>query len=223
MDPFGGWTEEPLSTHKYLYVHADPVNFVDPLGLAAATEHGGLIGMIIRLIQPLIRLGRAIACLFLWAASWIASFVSFLAWLVVRTIAAAMKLAHCVCRLGKIPPAKGALRDWLREAPDLLADALDWYANAPDWFGIDPDNDPVRRRTPQENDDFRNSPSERGRRGHHPHAVSLGGPPGQKLTPTGERRRGPRNRTHRRVTDFEGRIRREIDSFCTNKKIRLFT
>jgi RHS repeat-associated protein len=223
MDPFGGWIEDPLSTHKYLYVHADPVNFVDPLGLAAAAERGGLMSIILRLIQPLIRLGRAIACIFLHAASWIASFVSFFAWLVVRTIAAAMKLAHCVCKLGKYPRGRGPLRDWLREAPDLLQDALDFYNNAPDWFGIDPDNDPVRRRTPAENDAFRDSPSERGRRGHHPHAVSLGGPPGQRLTPTGERRRGPRNPRHTRASNFERRLRREIDTFCTNRKIRLFT
>ncbi len=223
MDPFGGWIEDPLSTHKYLYVHADPVNFVDPLGLAAAAERGGLMSIILRLIQPLIRLGRAIACIFLHAASWIASFVSFFAWLLVRTIAAAMRLAHCVCKLGKYPRGRGPLRDWLREAPDLLQDALDFYNNAPDWFGIDPDNDPVRRRTPAENDAFRDSPSERGRRGHHPHAVSLGGPPGQRLTPTGERRRGPRNPRHTRASNFERRLRREIDSFCTNRKIRLFT
>ena len=221
-DPFAGWVEDPLSTHKYLYVHADPVNFIDPLGLSAATEEGGLYATIIRLIQPIIRLGRAIACLFLWAASWIASFVNFFAWLVVRTIAAAMKLAHCVCRISTIPRGAGSLRQWLREAPDLLQDALDLYANAPDWFGIDPNNDPVRRRTPKENDAFRNSPSEKGRRGHHPHSVSLGGPPGQKLTPTGERGRW-KNPTHTNITNFEGKIRREIDSFCTNRKIRLFT
>lgn len=221
MDPFGGWVEDPLSIHKYLYVHADPVNFVDPFGLAVAVERSLLSRIVLAARQAIYRLGRAIACVFLHVASWIASLVSFFAWLVVRTIAAAMKLAHCVCRLGKYPPAKGKLRDWLRDAPDLLQDALDWYANNPDWFGIDPNNAPVRPRTPAENDAFRNSPSERGRRGHHPHAVSLGGPPGQRLTPTGERRRGPRNPMHRRVTNFEGRIRDEIKVYCTNKRIPL--
>ena len=222
MDPFGGWMEDPLSTNRYLYVHADPVNFVDPLGFSAK-EYGLLMRIVIRTWQAILRLGRAIACVFLRVASWLASFVSFFAWLVVRTIAAAMRLAHCVCKLGRMPRGKGPLRDWLREAPDLLQDALDFYANAPDWFGIDPNNDPVFRRTPRENDAFRNSSTERGRRGHHPHAVSLGGPPGQDLTPTGERRRGPRNPRHTRASRFERRLRDEIDSFCTNDKVvRLF-
>lgn len=221
MDPFGGWMEDPLSIHKYLYVHADPVNFVDPLGLAALIERATLTRIALQIIRPLIRLGRAIACIFLWVASWLASFVSFFAWLVVRTIAAAMKLAHCVCRPGNLPPATGNLRDWLREAPDLLQEALDWYASNPEWQGMNPDSSPVRHRSPQENRDFRRLPGESGG-GHHPHPVSLGGPPGQTLTPTGERRRGPRNPTHTRATNFGNKVSRQMKSFCTNKKIRLF-
>ena len=30
MDPFGGNNEDPLSLHKYLYAHDDPVNGADP-------------------------------------------------------------------------------------------------------------------------------------------------------------------------------------------------
>ncbi|HKG98482.1 MAG TPA: RHS repeat-associated core domain-containing protein, partial [Pyrinomonadaceae bacterium] len=220
MDPFAGWIEDPLSIHKYLYVHADPVNFIDPLGLSEAAEEGGLLQMIMRLIRPIIRLGRKIACIFLWAASWLASLVNFFAWLVVRTVAALMKLAECVCRPGNLPPATGTLRDWLRAAPDLLQDALDFYASAPEWFGIDPNNSPVRYRSPAENDAFRKGPGERAG-GHHPHAVSLGGPPGQKLTPTGDTPHW-RNPLHKNVGEFEGKIRGELKSFCTNKKIPLF-
>ena len=222
MDPFGGWIESPLSTHKYLYVHADPVNLIDPLGLAAAAERGSLMTIILRLIQPLIRLGRAIACIFLWVASWIASMVSFFAWLVVRTIAAAMKLAHCVCTIDRMPPATGKLRDWLREAPDLLQDAIDLFANEPQWQGIDPDNAPVRYRNAEEQREFRRRDSGPGRRGHHPHGVSLGGPLGQDLTPTGQRGGAPTHRRHQQASNFERRIRGQMRSFCTNRKIRLF-
>jgi RHS repeat-associated protein len=222
MDPFGGWVEDPLSIHKYLYVHADPVNLFDPLGLSAASEEGGILASIRQLIQPLIRLGRKIACLFLWAASWIASLVNFFAWLVVRTIAFIMRLTECVCRPSGIPPATGTLRDWLRAAPDLLQDAIDFYNSAPDWFGIDPNNDPVRYRSKEENKEFRNLPEEKGKRGHHPHAVSLGGPPGQKRTPTGETRKW-KNPKHTNASKFENLIRGELRSFCSNdKKIPLF-
>jgi hypothetical protein len=142
----------------------------------------------------------------------------FGAWLVVRTIAAAMKLAHCVCKLGKYPPAKGRLRDWLRDAPDLLQDALDWYANNPDWFRITRLFVLERRE--------RTTPLEIHRASAGVVVTTrmrsvLGGPPGQRLTPTGERRRGPRNPMHRRVTNFEGRIRDEIKVYCTNKRIPL--
>ena len=34
LDPFFGNTNDPQSLHKYLYVHGDPVNGVDPTGLA---------------------------------------------------------------------------------------------------------------------------------------------------------------------------------------------
>jgi RHS repeat-associated protein len=225
MDPFGGWVEDPLSIHKYLYVHADPVNFVDPLGLAATAERGLLGRIVMYVIRQIHKLGRAILCLTLWTASWIASLASFFAWLVVRTIAAAMKMAHCVCRMGgKLPRGAGTLRDWLREAPDLLQEAIDLFAREPQWQGIDPDNSPVRYRSRPEQDAFRRLPGESGGAGgHHPHAVSLGGPPGQTRTPTGQRGGMPTFPRHQAASNFENRIRRELRSFCTNKKIRLFT
>jgi RHS repeat-associated protein len=33
LDPFFGNLNDPLSLHKYLYTHADPVNMIDPMGL----------------------------------------------------------------------------------------------------------------------------------------------------------------------------------------------
>ncbi|MDR2117203.1 MAG: hypothetical protein LBP87_12565, partial [Planctomycetaceae bacterium] len=33
LDPFFGNLNDPLSLHKYLYTHADPVNGIDPSGL----------------------------------------------------------------------------------------------------------------------------------------------------------------------------------------------
>jgi RHS repeat-associated protein len=34
MDPYPGGTYDPASLHKYLYAHADPINFTDPSGLS---------------------------------------------------------------------------------------------------------------------------------------------------------------------------------------------
>jgi RHS repeat-associated protein len=219
MDPFPGFMEDPLGLHKYLYVHADPVNFVDPLGLAEAVENGLLSRIWTQVISSLRRLARAIACIFLRVASWLASMVNFFAWLVVRTIAAAMGLVECVCTPAGYPPVGGNLRDWLRAAPDLLQDALDWYMSHPEWQGMNPDSTPVRYTPKDEVNKIRRMPGESG--GHHPHPLSLGGPPGQTLTPTGERRGLPKNPTHTRMTNLGRGIRDEILSFCTNKKIRL--
>ena len=33
LDPFSGNMHDPQSLHKYLYVHGDPVNGIDPTGL----------------------------------------------------------------------------------------------------------------------------------------------------------------------------------------------
>lgn len=50
---------------------------------------------------------------------------------------------------------------------------------------------------------IRSRPGEKG--GHHPHGLALGGPAGQKLTPTGET--GPiKNPTHSKVTGLQVRV-----------------
>lgn len=38
-DPFAGFTNLPRTLHKYLYVGADPVNYIDPSGLIETTEY----------------------------------------------------------------------------------------------------------------------------------------------------------------------------------------
>ena len=37
MDSFAGWKRDPYSLHKYLYVHANPVNYIDPSGHMLST------------------------------------------------------------------------------------------------------------------------------------------------------------------------------------------
>ncbi len=47
LDPFAGNFEDPLSLHKYLYTHADPINMTDPSGeiaLLTILGIGALIG-----------------------------------------------------------------------------------------------------------------------------------------------------------------------------------
>jgi RHS repeat-associated protein len=39
MDPHPGGTYDPASLHKYLYAHADPINFTDPSGLSELGEY----------------------------------------------------------------------------------------------------------------------------------------------------------------------------------------
>ncbi|HEY2961613.1 MAG TPA: RHS repeat-associated core domain-containing protein [Pyrinomonadaceae bacterium] len=105
IDPFAGYIDEPISLHKYLYAQADPVNFIDPLGLSVLAEYGQLVKRIALRVWAAVRaLGRAIACVFLYAASWLASIVGYPAWLVVRRLAQRMGLAFCVCRIRKTTP-----------------------------------------------------------------------------------------------------------------------
>lgn len=37
-DPFGGYSSDPMSLHKYLYAHSNPVMFIDPSGLVTLQE-----------------------------------------------------------------------------------------------------------------------------------------------------------------------------------------
>jgi len=104
MDPYPGEIDEPASLHKYLYAFADPVNLIDPSGLAALAEYGMKIRLIaLRVISAVYRLGRAIACIFLRVASVIASMVSLSSWMEVVLLAAQLLLARCPCKIKKKP------------------------------------------------------------------------------------------------------------------------
>jgi RHS repeat-associated protein len=46
LDPFAGNREDPQSLHKYLYVHGDPVQGVDPTGLFTSIQVGITTGII---------------------------------------------------------------------------------------------------------------------------------------------------------------------------------
>ena len=102
LDPYPGEMDEPASIHKYLYTNADPVNYVDPSGMSAGREYAGLLGWIIRLRPVLIRLGRAIACIFLKVASVIAAMTGYEEWAAVLLIADQLLLRHCPCWLNII-------------------------------------------------------------------------------------------------------------------------
>lgn len=99
------------------------------------------------------------------------------------------------------------LNEWLKDYPELLNECRDWYENNPEWWEIDPDNTSVFYRTPNEVDKIRRKPGESG--GHHPHGLGLGGPEGQKLTPTGETRK-TKNQTHSKVTGLQKRVINKI-------------
>ena len=63
MDPFSGNTQDPQSLHKYLYVHNNPVNSIDPSGqysLAGTLSVIQITGTIMSIAMPsLITLGAA--------------------------------------------------------------------------------------------------------------------------------------------------------------------
>ena len=95
------------------------------------------------------------------------------------------------------------LNEWLADDKELLAEITEWYNEKPEWWGIDPQNTDVFYRTPQEVKEIRKKAGESG--GHHPHGLALGGPEGQKLTPTGETAK-VKNPTHSQVTGLQRRV-----------------
>jgi RHS repeat-associated protein len=99
LDPYQGDIDEPLSLHKYLYANADPVNFIDPTGLSSSSEYGILTRISIAIRTAVRALGRAIACVFLRVASFIASVSGYEAWAAVIDIASQLFLRRCPCKL----------------------------------------------------------------------------------------------------------------------------
>ncbi len=138
VDPFPGYIEEPVSLHKYLYVNADPVNFIDPLGLASTVETPTIWKQIVARTIAFIRaLGRAILCLMIYTCSWIASIAGYRAWATVRSWARRFRLSFCVCRLTKATrgyqppqinrdskPTGNDFRDFLAILYEILGNAV---------------------------------------------------------------------------------------------------
>ena len=105
MDPFAGENDEPLSLHKYLYAHADPINNIDPSGLSIIDYVKTL--RITQLIMRAVRaLGRAIQCVYFYIASWIASLRGYQAWFSVYRAAKTRKLEWCVCSFAPSGPGE---------------------------------------------------------------------------------------------------------------------
>ncbi|HKG80759.1 MAG TPA: RHS repeat-associated core domain-containing protein [Pyrinomonadaceae bacterium] len=132
LDPYPGDIDEPSSIHKYLYAHADPVNFVDPTGMSETAEYGRLTTLILRLVQVLRRLGRAIACIFLKVASVIAAMVGYEEWAAVLLIADQLFLRHCPCWLNIIT----YIPDFFPPAPRPTYPGP--YSNLPDHPSVGP-------------------------------------------------------------------------------------
>lgn len=95
------------------------------------------------------------------------------------------------------------LKEWLSDDKELLDEVTEWYKERPEWWSIDPDNTDVFYRTQDEVKEIRKKAGESG--GHHPHGLGLGGPEGQKLTPTGETAK-VKNPTHSKVTGLQRRV-----------------
>ena len=106
MDPFAGFIDEPDSLHKYLYVGNDPVNLIDPSGMAEFAEFSQRVKQQVRdTIVYMRKHGRDILCKTLNTASIILSIpgaVSGLADLVQKAVE--FGLAFCPCSFSKAAP-----------------------------------------------------------------------------------------------------------------------
>ena len=99
------------------------------------------------------------------------------------------------------------LAEWLKDEPDLLKECTEWYTKFPEWWGISPNSTIIFYRSQDEVKEIRKKPGESG--GHHPHGLALGGPEGQKLTPTNETAK-IKNETHSKVTGLQRKVINKI-------------
>ncbi len=100
-----------------------------------------------------------------------------------------------------------ALSNWLRDNPELLNETRIKYRDSPKWWSIDPDSTPVFYRDQDEVNAIRRKSGESG--GYHPHALALGEPEGQMLTPTNETQT-KKNPDHSKATGLQRRVLNEI-------------
>ncbi|MBN1546453.1 MAG: hypothetical protein JW902_07330 [Syntrophaceae bacterium] len=76
MDPFGGFSRDPYSLHKYLYAHANPVNSTDPSGYITNTQDATVsAGIVQRLASMSICIAKR-ACPFMIASGIFGAFQS---------------------------------------------------------------------------------------------------------------------------------------------------
>jgi RHS repeat-associated protein len=61
MDPFAGFSSDPVSLHKYLYAHADPINSIDPSGLMKLEDVMAGVNSAVSLSLGAVRSGFAIS------------------------------------------------------------------------------------------------------------------------------------------------------------------
>ena len=74
MDPYAGSPQDPQSLHKYLYVHCNPINNIDPTGMMEFSFGGLTINMSIRGILQAIPALPAAA--YMWAGTHMALITS---------------------------------------------------------------------------------------------------------------------------------------------------
>lgn len=191
MDPFAGITGAPQTLHKYTYVHADPVNFIDPTGLSDSAEYSVLSWQSFRSAPALKKLSDAIICIFVHAASVIAQDPNL------PLPGSLMRFAICRCKVVPI----GIIVDLINAAGGGGPWSPTNYPN-PDPPMSDP---PVRDtpRNPQEVERMRNGrPPRPGMEAHHRQQVPMGnGGVMDELTDRTHRRDGNHTR-HNRPSPF---------------------
>jgi RHS repeat-associated protein len=197
MDPFAGYTAAPQTLHKYTYVHGDPVNFIDPSGLASATEYRVISFQAFRQAPALRKLSDAIICIFVHVASVIAQDPNL------PLPGNLMRFAICRC---KIVPV-GIIVDLVGGPPGPWSPTN--YPN-PDPPMSDP---PVREtpRNPDEVDRMRNGqPPRPGIEAHHRQQVPMSNGGVMDDLDEHTHRRGGNHRRHNRPSRFgPGQRRRE--------------
>jgi RHS repeat-associated protein/uncharacterized repeat protein (TIGR01451 family) len=102
MDPVAGRLDEPMTLHRYMFGHADPVNQIDPCGTTALIDYGNTLVIATAVAAGSTVVGNAIACVFYHVSSAIDSGV--IAYIPARFQACASKgkwNCHVRCNVNK--------------------------------------------------------------------------------------------------------------------------